>query len=334
MDKPVYLSTQMVDAQDRTAFWRKLSETIYDDIVPLEKDGGLEGSIKAQSAGEMLITRTSFNAQHCIRSARSVANGADFCVLQAILSGESHGNYNGVEAHIQRGDVFLLDLTQAMESFKKAGSRISAVVPRSAMKHVLNRFNIHGMVLRREVPSTKLLFNYILGLERVLSGLKGSEIPAAQEALLTLLNAAVENSDTKVAFTRQIDTPMRQRIVDYISANLADPSLDVGSIMRFFRVSRTHLYRAFELEGGVAKAIRDRRLDMAYRFLINRKKNGLSVDEVKRLCGFSERAQFSKAFQERFGILPRDLNSDVMDLTTWTDEPVLFQRHLVARSGK
>ncbi len=277
----------------------------------------------------MVIAKTQFNGQHYRRSAKPVAlNTSEFIAVQAILSGESVGNYNGVEARTKAGDVFLLDLTQVMENKKQPGTRLSFIFPRVALRQLLSHHNIHGTVLPGEAPTTKLLFNYLIGLNNVLENLKGTEAAAAQEAMITLISAAIENADDKLLFSRQVDTPMRQRILDYINANLNNPLLSVESIMQFFRVSRTHLYRAFETEGGVAKAIRDRRLDLAYRLLVNRRNNTLPIDEIKRQCGFPERSQFSKFFYDRFGILPRDLNNMMKGMSQKDEDPLFYHEQL------
>src|SRR5690606_19490731 len=110
-----------------------------------------------------------------------------------------------------------------------------------------------------------------------------SEIPAVQESISILLASAVEGANEGVR-ELTVSLPMRQRILDYIDSRLNDPFLGPEVIMRHFRVSRSHLYRAFEPDGGVAKIIREKRLDQAYQLLTNPTEKR-SVKDVARRCG-------------------------------------------------
>lgn len=333
MKSYVSLSTDMVDPKNRTDFWRSLSETIYDDVVTVnpEQEPDLRGSVKTRATGQMIIANTSFNAQHCKRTARAIAkNGADFVAFQTILTGTSEGSYNGKVSRTAPGDIFMLDLSQVMESKKQPGSRMSIMVPRTIVSDLLSRYNFHGLVLPQHAAATKLLFHYMAGLNKVAAELDDHEVQAVQEALFTLLGSAIGNTDDNILFSRPIDTPMRQRILDYIDANLTDPRLDVDVIIRFFRVSRTHLYRAFEPEGGVVRAIRERRLNLAFRLLIDQRKNPRTVDEIKTLCGFSQRTQFVRFFQQKFAFSPRDLHIMATEAASLFEGPFSLHNHILS----
>ncbi|MGU3400985.1 helix-turn-helix domain-containing protein [Brucellaceae bacterium D45D] len=333
MKSYVSLSTDMVDPKNRTDFWRSLSETIYDDVVTVnpEQEPDLRGSVQTCATGRMIIANTSFNAQHCKRTARAIAkNGADFVAFQTILTGTSEGSYNGKVSRTAPGDIFMLDLSQVMESKKQPGSRMSIIVPRAIVGELLSRYNFHGLVLPQHTAATKLLFQYMIGINKVAAELDEQDTQAVQDALFTLLGSAIGNSDDNYIFSRPIDTPMRQRIVDYIDANLTNPYLDVDAILEFFRVSRTHLYRAFKQEGGVAHAIRDRRLNLAFRLLIDQRENPRSVDEIKSLCGFAQRTQFIKFFQQKFGFSPRDLHVIATEAASLFEGPLSLHNHILS----
>src|SRR5690625_4184332 len=94
-----------------------------------------------------------------------------------------------------------------------------------------------------------------------------------------------------------INLTLRQRVLRYINQNLADPELSPRSIMQHFRLSHSHLYRAFEGDLGVARIIRNKRLDLAYRTILLNKHKPLSIKELAFKCGFSPRSQFSVFFK-------------------------------------
>ena len=74
-------------------------------------------------------------------------------------------------------------------------------------------------------------------------------------------------------------------------------------------------YRAFEVEGGIAKIIRGKRLDRAYRILVDEPGRHVSLKEIAYRCGFHDGTQF-KAFKARFGMSPRDARDCEADLLT------------------
>lgn len=99
---------------------------------------------------------------------------------------------------------------------------------------------------------------------------------------------------------------LRRRVLDFITANLAEPKLGPAFLMRRFQISRAHLYRMFQMDGGVASVIRDKRLDAAYRQLLQRSSQTLSITEIAYDLGFSSSGHFLRAFQARFGVTPSE----------------------------
>lgn len=60
------------------------------------------------------------------------------------------------------------------------------------------------------------------------------------------------------------------------------------------------------MDGGVARIIRNKRLDRAYRILVDERGRHVSLKEIAYRCGFHDGTQFTKAFKVRFGMSPKD----------------------------
>lgn len=330
MRDTLFLSTDMVDATIRDEFWRNVSSALY-EVDPWNDDdrAGLIGSIGSRPFGSMIVGSTTFNEQKCRRSRQIVTRSAlEMCVVQLVLAGEAQGDFNGVDASIKLGDILIHDLTQVMDAQLTAGARLSIVVARSELQRHVSRNTLHGIVLRSENPRTRLLSHYMIGLDKVLGDLQQEAIPAAQEALLILLASAINGRDGDVADDIQINLPMRQRIIEYIDRNIADPNLNLQTIMRYFRVSRSHLYRAFEEDGGIAKLIRDKRLDASYRMLMNPGATKLSIKEAMRQSGLPDNGHFAKIFKERFDMLPSEVQEIDAPLPKIRNQPFSLQDYL------
>ncbi len=305
----LFLSTGMVDPDERDECWRDVSRIVY-EVDPWDRDGirELHGTVSSRLFGSMVVGHTTFNDQECRRSRQLVVRtDRELCVIQLVLAGVAQGDYNGQDTQLKPGDILVHDLTQVMAAHVSAGERLAIIVNRSDLQRRVSRRSLHGIVLDGAAPATRLVADYILGLDRVLLELQEEEAPAAEEALLLLLANAINGRTAQWYDELPSTAPMRQRIIDFINYNIADPALGPPMIMARFRLSRSHLYRAFEADGGIARFIRERRLDLAYRLLVEKGARELSIKEIIYRCGLSENVRFSKLFKDRFGLPPHEI---------------------------
>lgn len=328
-----YISTQMVDESIRTDFWRDTSSLLY-EVSPVgdQKDHTILGSVRSRPFGSLVLGNTTFNRQYCQRTPSLIARtDLDFYLLQLILAGEYRGDFAGKDLHAQPGDIFFLDLTRPLNSLKEAGARITLVIPRTDLAPCWSSQTLHGMVLKGDAPINRLLSEFIVSLDGLLDNMEAHAMPGIQESLMALINAALNGVALSHEQCISINLSMRQRIVDYIDHNLADPALSPQTIMQHFRLSHSHLYRAFQNDKGVARMIRDKRLDLAYRMILNKRSQKLSLKELAYQCGFSNRSQFSRFFLERFDIAPKGLHGLQDALPHETRSAILFHRYITAR---
>ncbi|MCX5493346.1 helix-turn-helix domain-containing protein [Kaistia dalseonensis] len=314
--KKLFLSSDMIDPKIRDEYWRDVSSVIFEiDPWDINGDTGFRGTVVSRPFGSLTVGNTTFNDQKVWRTRRTVVRSAlEVCIVQLVISGESQGDFNGADVAIRPGDIMIHDMTQVMDSQVTAGARISIVIPRSELQKCVSRQTLHGIVLRGEWPTTRLLADYIKGLDKILTDLPVDAVPAAEEALMILLASAINGREAGLRDDLPVNLPMKQRIIDYIDRSIMDPELGPQAIMKRFRLSRSHLYRTFAAEGGVAKLIRDRRLDSAYRMLSSRSTNMWSNKEILLRCGLPDGVHFARIFKERFGVLPNEArNHEILE---------------------
>lgn len=329
-----FLSTDMVDVHAREDFWREIIKPVYDVIsVGDAQEEGFSGYVKSRPFGTLILGSTRFNGQNYQRTTKVIAQGGlDHYFLQVLLAGGIRSDCNGVNARAEPGDVMIFDLTQVISSRAEAGARISVVIPRTELAQRVGWRNLHGMVLSGRNPAVGVLINYMKGVSGTAGLLNPHETVAAQEAMMILLAACINGVENTLP-ELPVNQPMRKRILDYIDEGLTNPLLGPHSIMQHFRVSRSHLYRTFEIDGGVARIIRDKRLDLAYRWLIDRSRRPLSLKEIAYRCGFRDGPQFSKLFKARFGMSAKEARAMAIPLPERTDL-VDFQRHLSDQANR
>lgn len=304
------ISTDMIDNKLRTKFWRTVLDPVHKAPVDDDNGDGLSKDTNAVHMSSIQIGTTKSNLPRNAGPPKiAYQNAPDHYLLQVITAGDLKGNFNGVDVIAQQGDIVVIDLSQPFSNQVDTGSRIAVFIPRDELEKNVGWPNMHGQVMRSSNPSTRLLFEYLRSLQAISGELNIAEAHSAQEAMLTLFGASIAGSEGGTAERQPTKVSTRKCVLAYIDANLADPQLGPQSIIQNFRISRSQLYRIFDNDGGVAKVIRDKRLDRAYYILVSHNGKPLSFKEIAYRCGFQDGTQFTKAFKARFCMSPKDVKA-------------------------
>ncbi len=330
MTDEVFISTEMVDADTRIDFWRQTTKPIF-DTMPVSEGGAntLEGTIRSRVLGPLQIGLSSFNAQRYNRDRRIIIqSGLDHYLVQVFLSGSMKGDFNGVSVNANVGDICVLDLAYIFRSEVDAGSRLSLAIPRWELEKEVGARNLHGAVLKAEHPMTRMITTCLR--ETVSSKTLFSEyqLTAVQEAVITLLSAAFRGEMPETMRTpRPGALSLRQRVLAFIEQNIHSKDLSPEFIQRRFNVSRAHLYRAFATDGGVAKVLQDRRLDLALLKLTRKGGSSDSISTIAASLGFSSGNQLLRSFRARFGMTPSEAREKNAALSRNMPGPLHLQTH-------
>ncbi|ODT13536.1 MAG: hypothetical protein ABS35_37630 [Kaistia sp. SCN 65-12] len=302
MTNELFLSTDMVDVGMRTDLWREVTRAFF-ETVPVGSDGTrLEGSVRSLPLGSLLIGPTSFNRQEYRRDRRLVLSSSlDHYMVQLFISGSLEGECEGRAISVAAGDIFVLDLARSLHTRVQDGTTMTVSLPRERVDKLNGGVSLHGTVLKAELPVTRLLSQFIASLAQVGPELDPADIPAIEDAAVTLLGSGLaRHAPVQDPVLSQV---LRRRVIDFIDANLG-ADLGPATLVQRFRVSRAHLYRMFAKDGGVASVIRDRRLEAAYHAL--RRPRAGTITETALRFGFSDGGQFLRAFKARFAMTPSE----------------------------
>jgi len=275
-------------------------------VVPIE-------SIRMRAIGLLLVGVTSFNEQRRRRERRiAVPGGLDHYLVQLFGAHAQHGQADGADGPAATGDLCIFDLAQPLKSRLDAGATLSVLLPRPLLEKATSLRNLHGLVLKAESPMTSLVVACLQSLAALDASLPEAQAWAAQEALVTLLSAALNAPVSDEVRAASLAAGLRQRVVEFIGRNLCLLELSPDFLCRRFNVSRAHLYRAFAASGGVAKVLRDMRLDAAYRELTQASRDSRSITEMAGSLGFSSGNQLLRSFRARFGITPSEARASAV----------------------
>lgn len=336
MKNKFFLSTDMVDSKVRDEFWREAIKPVYEVTGNADENvRGFRGSLSWHRMGSLLVGRSSFNSQHYRRTKRTILqSGLDHYIVNVAVTGTMHGNFNGIDVLVEPGDIHIVDLSQTSSGSTTTGTRISINIPRNELDKLVGWRNIHGVVLKSHLPMTKLLSEYIQAIVSTQANLNAAEAIGIKDVFLSLLASSINGSNSDLTGDRLPGLTMRRRIIVFIEDNLTSPRLGLQSILQHFHISRSNLYRIFEADGGVARVIRDKRLERAYRMILFNRDKAHSFKEISYRCGFNDPSQFTKAFKSLFGVAPNAVRQTDHLPRTSEDSILILENYLKAQTEK
>src|SRR5690606_9927585 len=94
------------------------------------------------------------------------------------------------------------------------------------------------------------------------------------------------------------------RMQRYIDQHLAGPDLTAQAVCARFGLSRSSLHRLFEVRGGFARYVQERRLRRCFAEIVE--PGGKRIADVAFAWGFNNESAFSRAFRRTFQVSPRE----------------------------
>ena len=127
------------------------------------------------------------------------------------------------------------------------------------------------------------------------------------QQLVDLLVLALKADErTLTSGTSTVREAHLTRIEAFVRRNMADPELDPEAIARGCGISTRYLHELFrDTNQTLGSWIRDQRLE-ACREALRDASNRQTVAEIAYRWGFSDQAQFSRAFKAQFGVSPKE----------------------------
>ncbi|WP_457580960.1 helix-turn-helix domain-containing protein [Ensifer canadensis] len=155
----------------------------------------------------------------------------------------------------------------------------------------------------------RLLSDYLVDVAKRLPMLTEADLPGLAAATRAMIIACVSPSaDHFEATEGLIANVLLERGRQLIESRLFDPKLGCEMVRRELGISRTRLYNLFEPFGGVMHFIQHRRLVNACAALTDPNDRRL-IFQIAEERGFSDGAEFSRAFKRAFGYSPSEVRN-------------------------
>jgi AraC-like DNA-binding protein len=167
---------------------------------------------------------------------------------------------------------------------------------------------LHGPVLKAESPAGAIIGASMRAFTRLAAKMMLIEFDALAESLPSLL--ALAGKSIAPTLDRAGNGSAKPSLAPfvtirrYIDRNLAMPDLSAESMAAAFGLPRASLYRHFEPAGGIAKYIRNARLNRAPREITAAELSDPRIGHIASTLGFRNVSAFSRMLREVYGLTP------------------------------
>lgn len=272
---------------------------------------------------ELLITKMSTPSQILVHEPSTRWDIChEFVLFERFHDGGGHAEVDDMGLEVTPSRLHMIDMSRRYVSRKRPSRSEGVLIPHAMLGYdpsvdpaaaTINVASARGRFLASahallasglddaDVDETgDVVSTFVSMVERFMLGSKGDDArDGADRALLYALRA-------------------------HNAANLADPMLTADALCTAFGVSRATLYRRFDEGGGVARYLRNSRLDRCLFDLAGCAHERGRIAQVARRWGFHDPSTFNRLFKERFGVPPSDCSSsDFAPAEAATSRPVV-----------
>jgi AraC-like DNA-binding protein len=281
--------------------WREANASFLIHHNPPSRPESYEAEATSWSFGRLALTKAKTPGGAYSRTAECLRrDGLDhWCFSMALHGSRVHRTRDQISI-MRPGQIMLDSLAQPFEVARTPSAWLFLYLPRDLLP------DAQGCRMLN-TPEGRLLGAYLQLLAEELPRLGTAEAERMAEATQAMITLAVApGSAAAEATTGPIAAAQIMRLRALIRANLGSATFGPAKLCRLAGISRSQLYRLFEIHGGVALCIQRERLAAAHRALSN-PADLRSISEVAESVGLFDPSSFSRMFRRSYGVSPREL---------------------------
>ncbi len=298
---------------DEAAFeqWRI---AICRQFVPLRPEpsssgGEFHGYMSSRSIAGLTVSTVGAKGQRVHRGPAEISHSdIDALFLTIQLDGET-GITQGEDRRLVRGgDLYLLNARSPFTLHCEGGRGLSLTIPRTVCHDRLVSFErLHGLVAAPISPTDRLLKDYLVSLAAAGESFAPTEAADIADHLVALVGHALNrHQQGALPPHRALHAAQFARAMRLIDRNLRNPEFGPAMLARATGVSLRHL-QALCAQRGTSPmgAIRQRRLALAKRLLLDGECARKNITQIAFECGFPDLSHFGRVFAQDTGRNPR-----------------------------
>jgi len=318
------ISTREIAPADRFEFWRDQFAALHHVDVEGSRRCGFEASGRYWVLGSVLFGIYQTPARTVTRRKKQIArDDLDHWFIRVVRNGQIHSRSQNGSFTVEPGQITIGTYAQAYEEEHTADEWILAVVPRNAIPHLENQVS-ESRILRGS-PSS-LLADFLISLAQRLPRVTHAELSQLGEALHGMISVCITDSEHSGVARSPIGV-VREVVERIIARHISSSRLTPTRIAELAGISRSTLYRAFELDGGVAQHISRLRLELVRRDLESSFLDDVPIYRLAERRGLHNVASFNRSFRCHFGLTPSDVRAarqNASRMSSRTEMPTSF----------
>lgn len=250
----------------------------------------------------VLYDRRLIDVSHRRDATRANRDALDHFTLTLVVSGDYHADAGNGFRRVSPGEILMMDTLRPLVNHAPNAHVLTLSLARNGLITAAGAAEgWHGHVI--PVHRGFLLADHIASLARHGALLSPASLLAIGRVTLDLLSVALTPNLSREALDQgRAHTERRDRIRAVIAERLDDPLLGPEMLVEQFNLSRATLYRDFAPWGGLARYIRNLRLER----LRERLSSGdpRPIGALAEAVGLDHEGRASDAFLKRFGQRP------------------------------
>ena len=285
--------------------WRDANASFLIHHNPPSRPESYAAEATTWSFGRLALTKAETPGGAYSRTAECLRrDGLDhWCFSMALQGSRVHRTRDQISM-MQPGQIMLDSLAQPFEVARTRSSWVFLYMPRDLLPEASGLGHGSRML---NTPEGRLLAEHLRLLATELPSMTATEAERMAEATQAMIALAIApGSRAEQAISGPVATAQIMRLRALIRANLGSATFGPARLCRLAGISRSQLYRLFEVHGGVAQCIQRERLAAAHRALSNAA-DLRSISEIADSVGLFDPSSFSRMFRRSYGISPREL---------------------------
>lgn len=291
------------------AFCRKTATAFVQHHVATADPDRFTGACSARNLGGLGVADIA-SADHAVERTRAdIAHSAsDHYKVSLQISGTAQLAQDGHRTVLHPGDFVIYDTAHPYRiRFPDRYRSVVLMLPKATLE--VRPGDLAALIGHRlRGTGANGCFTALLGeLGSNLGMFDDHEGHALAESAVHLLGISLRHELGAQTRPTDADAALRRRVLEYIDARLATPSLDPGQIAEAHHLSVSRLHALFRNSGlTVASYIRGKRLSACHRALTDPRQDDRTITQIAHAHGFSDSAHFSRLYRSRYGVSPRE----------------------------
>lgn len=304
-------TTHNVPAQLHRSYWQNaIGDTYFNMQLHFRSSDCFEGMLESWDVGAISVSRLQSNALSYERLRHNCQDDGEHFLITIPEQSDIEFSQLGRNVACKPGN-FILE--HSNEPFKLQYGHTNTMcvlkLPGNILRdRIRNPDRFCAMEFAVMSGIGMLFSDYLRSIIRQRTNLAKSIESVIGQQLMELLAVTLE-ADPRILHSNNsaVRCAHLKRVDEFIHCNLSDADLTPDRIAQSCSISTRYLHLLFkEMDQTVSQWIRELRLQAAYEQLC-RSSGNTQIGQIAYQWGFTDQAQFCKAFKNKYGLKPSDL---------------------------